>query len=105
MTLDLGSGARVLCICNGHPDSKPGSVTPMIGLRVSQDFAATILEREREKEKEKESEEERGGSGDVRQGSGVGCGIVAELRLLFGPCCLSSQGNQQNSALKHTVRF
>jgi hypothetical protein len=60
----------------------------MIGLRVSQDFAATILEREREREKE--SEEERGGSGDVRQGSGVGCGIVAELRLLFWLRCLSA---------------
>ena len=42
MTLDVVSGARVLCICNGHPDSKPGSVTPMIGLR------STILERERD---------------------------------------------------------
>ena len=59
MTLDFGSGARVLCICNGHPDSKPGSVTPMIGLRVSQDVAATILEREREREREKERERER----------------------------------------------
>ena len=47
MTLDVVSGARVLCICNGHPDSKPGSVTPMIGLR------STILEREREKDRER----------------------------------------------------
>ena len=76
MILDVVSGARVLCICNGRPDSKPGSVTPMIGLR------STILEREREKEREREREN------DVREGSGGGCGIVAELRLLFGMCCL-----------------
>ena len=50
MTLDVVSGARVLCICNGHPDSKPGSVTPMIGPR------STILEREREKDIERERE-------------------------------------------------
>ena len=62
MTLDLGSEARVLCICNGHPDSKPGSVTPMIGLRVSQDFAATILERERERERERKRVRRREGA-------------------------------------------
>ena len=79
MTLDVVSGARVLCICNGHPDSKPGSVTPMIGLR------STILEREREKERERERERGRMTYGF---GSGGGCVIVAELRLLFGMCCL-----------------